>query len=330
MCDLDFAGASFDPIGSMDKPFKGEYYGNGYTIKNVDYEYIRKGDDFYFGFFGVASGATIHGMSFENVSILSYKNININGSYRKGCSLYLGGIVGYATDTEILACSVKDYDVEKNYYVRAGLLSFNSVFLCVRTGGICGFGAGNTFIDSCLVTDMMLNIRVQGVDGSYGKEGERNIIGGIIGETYGDATIRNCYVNGEIKADNSWIKNSKIYAGGIAGAISNLVDSEVVFDHCVVDFKVNCENDDTTKLISAITSFGENVESDNAAEYGQDVYYVNDDYKGHATSEWDVYADGFASHMIYTDDFLYNVVGFDLVLWDMQDGLIVLNPVKIM
>ncbi len=330
MCDLDFAGASFDPIGSMDKPFRGEYYGNGYTIKNVDYEYIRKGDDFYFGFFGVASGATIHGMSFENVSILSYKNININGSYRKGCSLYLGGIVGYATDTEILACSVKDYDVEKNYYVRAGLLSFNSVFLCVRTGGICGFGAGNTFIDSCLVTDMMLNIRVQGVDGSYGKEGERNIIGGIIGETYGNATIRNCYVNGEIKADNSWIKNSKIYAGGIAGAISNLVDSEVVFDHCVVDFKVNCENDDTTKLISAITSFGENVESDNAAEYGQDVYYVNDDYKGHATSEWDVYADGFASHMIYTDDFLYNVVGFDLVLWDMQDGLIVLNPIKIM
>ena len=54
-----------------------------------------------------------------------------------------------------------------------------------------------------------------------------------------------------------------------------------------------------------------------------------DDYEGYDNAIWDQEANAFDGNMIYTDLFLYDVIHFDPLLWDVEDGVFVLKVPQI-
>lgn len=65
--DIDMSGIDWTPIGTVDNPFTGKIIGNGFTIKNL----TITSNSYNCGFFGVADGAEISDLKFENVNVVS-------------------------------------------------------------------------------------------------------------------------------------------------------------------------------------------------------------------------------------------------------------------
>jgi hypothetical protein len=329
MCDLDFGGQKFVPIGTPNQPFTGTYYGNGYTIQNIKYGFLQSNNQYFHGFFAVAKNATIHGMSLENVIVGD--DHFLSGMFASGLT-YCGGIIAYSEETEILSCRVTGIDISYMQTSKRGQFCTTGVRWTSFSGGICGFGKISTYIDSCAVTDFTIDTYVQGTpELLHSRDAlERNICGGIIGETYHDVTIKNCYVEGDFTVNNSWtVRDSKLFIGGVSGLTTNLNGYDARIEGCVTDIKVNHNNNNSTKFVSAITTFGSNTDSSMADEYSDNLYYVADDYEGYDNAIWDQEANAFDGNMIYTDLFLYDVIHFDPLLWDVEDGVFVLKVPQI-
>lgn len=77
MHDIDLTDDPWTPIGTSSNPFKGNFDGNGMTIRSL----LIKGNSSYVGLFGCTSGGTI-------------KNLNIDGANVDG-SEYVAVIAGY-------------------------------------------------------------------------------------------------------------------------------------------------------------------------------------------------------------------------------------------
>ena len=113
MTDIDLASIeNWTPIGTEEFPFSGTFYGNSYTISNMQID----AEDDNIGFFGVNSGII--------TDLKVTGSINTQGE----CT---GGIVGLSLGGEILNC-INYADVSGSEHV----------------GGICGHSL-NTIIDSC-------------------------------------------------------------------------------------------------------------------------------------------------------------------------------------
>ena len=76
--DIDLSGSLWTPIGVSGKPFKGTFYGEGYTISNIsinDYSNISSGSS---GLFGYINNAKILDVNLSGW----YQNLATSGSYK--------------------------------------------------------------------------------------------------------------------------------------------------------------------------------------------------------------------------------------------------------
>ena len=176
------------------KSFKGTFTGNNHTISGLD---IISADS-YQGLFGYTSGGAI-------------KDLKVSGKV-SGEGDYIGGIVGYALNTNLTNC----------HFLNVSETELSIVTGRNNVGGLAGYIAGTVI--ECSNTGNVTGTTqyVGGITGQHkpsGNSGEiktsynagtitgGDIVGGIVGE--GGRNIENCYNLGEISGGST--------VGGIAG-----------------------------------------------------------------------------------------------------------------
>ena len=325
LADIDFEGRMFTPIGTYANEFHGKYYGNGYLIKNVSLDVIKiwDGDTLKYltsGIFAAAYDAKIVEMNLQNVSAYYYGSATHNGNES---GIVCSAIVGLSNNCEFLGCTVDSYTIDVN---NVCLTKGNMPTTWV--GAICGYSALGIKIDSCCVTNLNIKSYVKGIFdpgifGYFPRGGERNIVGGIIGESYNNTYITNCYAQGAISLTNAWEGDSELFECGIAGLIRDLNGGySALVENCVVDVKFN-EVRGTKRGVAAIANFGGNVDASKIYEYSNNLYYVNNTYTASNDSAWDKVSVGYSKELIYTNEFLYGVAKFDPMQWKVINGKIV-------
>lgn len=223
---------SWTPIGMVDRPFKGTFEGNGFTISNVKID----GSYTYQGLFGYTNGATI-------------SNLNIAGEFYSAFSsqdeVYVGVLVGNAVNTQIINCEINailnnelTISNKTTFGSVAGRLDGGSVtnalnympinlqfnllnVYTIKVGGIAGV------IDNAVLT----KVANFGAITSGTKNNASTIyVGGIAGEIQGSLTkIKDCVSGATINAnsvnqDNYLVGNvvANIAVAPVSGNISSV------------------------------------------------------------------------------------------------------------
>ncbi len=164
--DIDMNGRSWTPIGDMSNSFAGVFDGSGNTISNLSCS-----GTYCVGLFGHIAGTST--TSPAEIKNLELKNVSMAGS------MAIGGICGYATDTQNCFFS--------NCTVSGTVSGDNAV------GGIVGYldtvassSHGKSNINNCYV-----NADITGTNG---------YVGGLCGRSFNNISISNCYATGTINA----------------------------------------------------------------------------------------------------------------------------------
>ena len=214
--DLDLTGVAWKPIGSVFDGegnllhyFGGKFYGNGHTISNLDFsENYGKAEYPVFGFFSVAYGAEISGLTIQGKLDVS------NSGY-----VYFGTVAGVAAGSKITDCvsDVSFTDTDKyingtaalcgyainstiEYCQNKGNFSITKDVSSFQMGGIVGL-AQNSTVQYCANTGDMTSWTPH--------------TGGIVGELYQASKIINCYSTGKMVP----LGNGTTDFGGIAGTV---------------------------------------------------------------------------------------------------------------
>ena len=190
--DIDLSvysnNAGWTPIG-YGSPFKAKFDGNGYTVSNVKIN--QQNSIRVYGFFWVASNATISNLALEDVNINGVANVGglvgaaenstkIENCYVTGTvsgEVYVGGLVGQNSSSTIIDCYTN---------VVVGCSSSN---VC---GGLIGY-ASSTSLSNCY---------------SAGSVNGGTEVGGLIGGAH-SATITNCHSTSNVTGTT--------YVGGLLG-----------------------------------------------------------------------------------------------------------------
>lgn len=198
--DIDMKDLNnFGPIGDNFRPFKGNFDGKDFKIKNLVIPRGKSEDD-YSALFGVVEDGTI-------------QNVHIAGASWIEGNNYVAGIAAYIIGGKVISCSSS-----------ATVMGNNSYSLCVA--GIVG-NAFNSEIKDCINYGYInaTGINVQDVGGIAGSltsgasiSGSTNFgtisgvsnVGGICGYVGSTETIRDCINEG-------FVTGTKEYVGGIAG-----------------------------------------------------------------------------------------------------------------
>ena len=184
--DIDMSGEEyFEPIGTTDNPYKGEFDGQGHKITGFGQHVEDATGDYYTlsfsgdrqGFFGYTKNATI-------------QNFSIDGAfeYNSGTGV---GLIGWAEGTTVR-------NVHSNLDIAIPVTSHH-------IGGICG-----DFRDSSKAYNCSFSGKITVTDSNT-----HDCVGGIGGYSNGGCLYENCANYGEI----SYTKAS-CYAGGILGYIN--------------------------------------------------------------------------------------------------------------
>ena len=214
--DLDLTGVAWKPIGSVFDGegnllhyFGGKFYGNGHTISNLDFsENYGKAEYPVFGFFSVAYGAEISGLTIQGKLDVS------NSGY-----VFFGTVAGVAENSKISDCvsDVSFTDTDKyingpaalcGYAINStiehcqnkGNFSITKDVSSFQMGGIVGV-ADNSTVQYCANTGDMTSWTPH--------------TGGIVGQLYQGSKIINCYSTGKMIPLGHGTTNF----GGIAGTV---------------------------------------------------------------------------------------------------------------
>ena len=252
--DLDLTGVAWKPIGSVFAAdgtllhyFSGKFYGNGYTISNLDFsENYGKTEYPSFGFFSEIYGAEVSGLTIQGKLDVSNSDPVFFGTVAgvaadskiSDCvsevsftdtDKYINGTVamcGYAIKSTIEYCQNKgDFSVMKDtsqFWMGgiAGLAENSTVQYCANTGdmtswtpstgGIVGQLIQNSKVINCYSTGKMAPLGNGTTD-----------FGGIAGAVGAGTEIRHCYFAGEVDLSQYTATTPYKRLGGIAGGVSS-------------------------------------------------------------------------------------------------------------
>jgi hypothetical protein len=215
----DWSKGNFQPIGSKENPFKGNLFGNGYTISGLNIvgeNGTSKGSDRpeanYTGLFGcLAPGSGVADLIIDASTITGNQYTGAIAGYNEGtiknCQLgkkgivegnsYTGGIAGYSTQP---LTSLRNM----------GTVTGNQS----NTGGIVGYiSTGGKALVYC-----------QNEGEVKGKDKTGGITGTFLSTPDTSASIEECYNKGKVESDS-------FNAGGIAGLVSG-VNNTVAVESC--------------------------------------------------------------------------------------------------
>ena len=193
--DIDLKGTQIKPIGNAERPFSGEFDGNGCKISN--FKIVSDRDSYNVGLFGKCQDAKI-------------SNIDIQNAYISG-GQQIGGVAGWAKDSKFDNCFFQGYIQGKKSI--GGLIGMSRNNEIKNSATVCNidFASNNEFNPFDFDESINLSGIVGGligsddsseIIGSYSKstlKGEEQV-GGLIGYAI-KTTIENSSFNGSITCD---------------------------------------------------------------------------------------------------------------------------------
>ena len=216
--DLDLTGVAWKPIGSVFDGegnllhyFGGKFYGNGHTISNLDFsENYGKAEYPVFGFFSVAYGAEISGLTIQGKLDVS----NLGDVYS-----YFGTVAGVAEDSKISDCVSDVSFTDTNIYINgtAALCGYaiNSTIEHCQNKGNFSVTMDTTALQMGGIVGLAQNSTVQYCANTGDMTSWTPHTGGIVGQLYQGSKIINCYSNGKMIPLGYGTTNF----GGIAGTV---------------------------------------------------------------------------------------------------------------
>ena len=214
--DLDLTGVVWKPIGSVFDGdgnllhyFSGKFYGNGHTISNLDFsENYGKAEYPVFGFFSVAYGAEISGLTIQGKLDVS------NSGY-----VFFGTVAGVAENSKISDCvsDVSFTDTDKYTNGTAALCGYaiNSTIEHCQNKGNFSVTTDTTTLQMGGIVGVADNSTVQYCANTGDMTSWTPHTGGIVGQLYQDSKIINCYSTGKMVPLGHGTTNF----GGIAGIV---------------------------------------------------------------------------------------------------------------
>ena len=214
--DLDLTGVAWKPIGSVFDGdgnllhyFSGKFYGNGHTISNLDFsENYGKAEYPVFGFFSVAYGAEISGLTIQGKLDVS------NSGY-----VFFGTVAGVAENSKISDCvsDVSFTDTDKYINGPAALCGYaiNSTIEHCQNKGNFSVTTDTTSLQMGGIVGVADNSTVQYCANTGDMTSWTPHTGGIVGQLYQGSKIINCYSTGKMVP----LGNGTTDFGGIAGTV---------------------------------------------------------------------------------------------------------------
>lgn len=194
--DYPYTDNNYTPIGTVDRPFEGNFNGKGKKISNIT---INEPNKDYIGVFGYVSG-------FGTVENLKLSDCTFIGNN------YVGGIAGYAGGG-ISCCFNNNVSVSGTNTV-GGIAGYFSDYMseCRHSGSVSGSGTmckiGGIVGNNCgTIVGCYCDADITGV-------GNADMLGGIAGSLGESGYIENCIYEGTITG------NSGSSIGGIIGEMS--------------------------------------------------------------------------------------------------------------
>ena len=214
--DLDLTGVAWKPIGSVFDGdgnllhyFSGKFYGNGHTISNLDFsKNYGKAEYPVFGFFSVAYGAEISGLTIQGKLDVS------NSGY-----VFFGTVAGVAENSKISDCvsDVSFTDTDKYINGPAALCGYaiNSTIEHCQNKGNFSVTTDTTSLQMGGIVGVADNSTVQYCANTGDMTSWTPHTGGIVGQLYQGSKIINCYSTGKLVPLGHGTTNF----GGIAGTV---------------------------------------------------------------------------------------------------------------
>ena len=214
--DLDLTGVAWKPIGSVFDGegnllhyFGGKFYGNGHTISNLDFsKNYGKAEYPVFGFFSVAYGAEISGLTIQGKLDVS------NSGY-----VFFGTVAGVAENSKISDCvsDVSFTDTDKYINGPAALCGYaiNSTIEHCQNKGNFSVTTDTTSLQMGGIVGVADNSTVQYCANTGDMASWTPHTGGIVGQLYQGSKIINCYSTGKMVPLGHGTTNF----GGIAGTV---------------------------------------------------------------------------------------------------------------
>lgn len=214
--DLDLTGVAWKPIGSdfdgegnLLHYFGGKFYGNGHTISNLDFsENYGKAEYPVFGFFSVAYGAEISGLTIQGKLDVS------NSGY-----VFFGTVAGVAENSKISDCvsDVSFTDTDKYTNGTAALCGYaiNSTIEHCQNKGNFSVTTDTTTLQMGGIVGVADNSTVQYCANTGDMTSWTPCTGGIVGQLFQNSKIINCYSTGKMIP----LGKGTTDFGGIAGIV---------------------------------------------------------------------------------------------------------------
>ena len=214
--DLDLTGIAWAPIGSVFDGdgnllhyFSGKFYGNGYTISNLDFsENYGKTEYPSFGFFSEVYDAEISGLTIQGKLDVS------NSGY-----VFFGTVAGVAENSKISDCvsDVSFTDTDKYINGPAALCGYaiNSTIEHCQNKGNFSVTTDTTSLQMGGIVGVADNSTVQYCANTGDMTSWTPHTGGIVGQLYQGSKIINCYSTGKMIPLGHGTTNF----GGIAGTV---------------------------------------------------------------------------------------------------------------
>lgn len=216
--DLDLTGVAWKPIGSVFDGdgnllhyFGGKFYGNGHTISNLDFsENYGKAEYPVFGFFSVAYGAEISGLTIQGKLDVS----NSGDVY-----FFFGTVAGVAENSKISDCvsDVSFMDTDKYINGTAALCGYaiNSTIEHCQNKGNFSVTTDTTSLQMGGIVGVADNSTVQYCANTGDMTSWTPCTGGIVGQLFQNSKIINCYSTGKMVP----LGKGTTDFGGIAGIV---------------------------------------------------------------------------------------------------------------
>ncbi|MGN1044257.1 MAG: GLUG motif-containing protein, partial [Acutalibacteraceae bacterium] len=192
------------PIGTDDNPFKGNFDGGNFEVKNMTVLVKQDSSDVYAGLFGKAYNCTI-----QNTGVSG--SVYVSNSYHASFVTDAGGLVGLNDGS-----SVSNSYATSSIYVSSNYTGeVNGYFIVASAGGLVGSNKGS--IDNSYATGSVYC----STPSSYSIHSV--YAGGLSGSN--NNSIRNSYATGCAYASSSSSYKLSSYAGGLVGRNSGSISN---------------------------------------------------------------------------------------------------------
>lgn len=210
------AGANSGVIYTVVNPFTDTFDGQGYSIRNIDWEFDCSDGNLVYGFLGAVKGGTVRNLTIGSPSDGS--RITVRGTSTQGNAV--GAIAGYLEDAVIENCV---------NYASIAFEGDNAGNISVRIGGIAGV-VNEARVGGTSTTEGCVNhgeISCGTIANTGNGANSAMSVGGITGYISG-GTIGACENNGAVSAPSG--RGGGIVATATGGTIADCTNNGLIQD----------------------------------------------------------------------------------------------------